>query len=439
MKYFSICPKALVFVLLALSPLSFMAQDTWMSYTQKIDVSKHIGQKFKFSGLVRAEIDDEIADAHLWVRVDKAKGFNFMDNMADRPIRSNEWKEYVIEGKIDTGSTNLFFGAWSELNGKFYYDDLKLELETAKGKWTTVFTANFEDNKNPLVDGVEIEKAGEHNPNFTAQIVDTKKTGNTKCLLVTGKNVPNYGCNKEAGKFADVNGIKLYYEIYGQGPPLLIMHGDGGSIAEAANFYPILMKKYKVIAVDTRGQGRSTDTDAPLTYEQMASDMNALLEQLKIDSVFIWGQSDGAILGLMLAMDYPKKVKKVIAFGSNIQPDSSAVFGSILKYFEQSYKTGKDKKQNKLYKLMLDNPNIPLAKLHTIKAPVLIMAGDRDAIRPEHTLKIFQNIPNSQMCIFPGSTHGACWENEEMFLLILNNFFTKPFTMPNTKSWWSVD
>jgi pimeloyl-ACP methyl ester carboxylesterase len=87
-----------------------------------------------------------------------------------------------------------------------------------------------------------------------------------------------------------VNGIKLYYEIYGQGPPLVVLHGNGGSIKNATGFYPDLIKHYKVIAIDSRAQGRSTDTDKPLTYDQMAADVNSLLEQLQIDSVFIWGQ-----------------------------------------------------------------------------------------------------------------------------------------------------
>jgi len=171
----------------------------------------------------------------------------------------------------------------------------------------------------------------------------------------------------------------------------------------------------------------------------MASDVNVLLEQLKIDSSYIWGQSDGAILGLLMAMDYPKKVKKVIAFGANIQPDSLAVYEWDVEADKKIVKESKDKKEVKLAQLMLDYPNIPFAKLHTIKAPVLVMAGDRDVIRPEHTLKIFQNIPNSQLFIVPGATHGACWENEEMFLKTLNDFFIKPFKMPDTKDWFQTE
>ena len=182
--------------------------------------------------------------------------------------------------------------------------------------------------------------------------------------------------------------------------------------------------------------GRSTDTKEALNYEQMAADVNGLLEQLKLDSVYIWGQSDGAILGLILAMNHPKKVKKVLAFGANIQPDSLAIFTWAIKHSHKILKENKDAKEVKLNKLMLAHPNIPYAKLNQIKAPVLVVAGDRDVIRPEHTLKLFQNIPNSQLCILPGATHGAAWENKEIFLTLMNNFFNKPFKMPDTEAWY---
>ncbi|HPH86720.1 MAG TPA: alpha/beta hydrolase, partial [Ferruginibacter sp.] len=210
----------------------------------------------------------------------------------------------------------------------------------------------------------------------------------------------------------------------------------GGSISSAGSHYPELIKKYKVIAIDSRSQGKSTDTDKPLTYDQMASDVNALLDQLHIDSAFIWGQSDGAILCLQLAMDYPKKVKRVVAYAPNIQPDSSAIFGWAVTAVNRVIKTSTDKHEVKLYEMMRDYPNIPFEKLRTIKAPCLIMGGDRDVIRPEHLVKMFQYIPNSQLCILPGSTHGGAWEKRVMFLQILNDFFTKPFTMPTTEDWF---
>jgi pimeloyl-ACP methyl ester carboxylesterase len=85
---------------------------------------------------------------------------------------------------------------------------------------------------------------------------------------------------------------------------------------------------------------------------------------------------------------------------------------------------------------MIDYPNLPYSELSKIKAPVMIMSGDRDVIRPEHILKMYQSIPNSQLCILPGATHGGAWEKKDLFLTIMNDFFNKPFTMPDTKDWY---
>jgi pimeloyl-ACP methyl ester carboxylesterase len=168
----------------------------------------------------------------------------------------------------------------------------------------------------------------------------------------------------------------------------------------------------------------------------MASDVNALLEQLHIDSAFIWGQSDGAILALLLAKDYPKKVKRALAFSPNIQPDSLAVFQWAITATEKIAAESTDPKVKALNQLMIDYPNLPYSELSKIKAPVMIMSGDRDVIRPEHILKMYQSIPNSQLCILPGATHGGAWEKKDLFLTIMNDFFNKPFTMPDTKDWY---
>lgn len=410
-------------------------QDFWVSYSQKLQTKGYEGHRFRFHGLVRAEIMDDSAAARLWARVDNEKSYSFFDNMLNRPIRSREWKKYMIEGKIDSGTYQIAFGALCSYNGKFYYDDLKLDIETETGKWKNIFTSDFENGKSVLKQGIQRWTSG-FNSHYKAEIISGQKSQGVKSLVITGINVPNYGINNKAGKSANVNGIKLYYEVYGQGPPLIVLHGNGGSIENGGKFYGDLIKKYKVIAIDSRAQGRSGDTEGELTYEQMASDVNALLEQLKVDSVYIWGQSDGAILGLILAMEYPKKVKKVLAFGANIQPDSMAVFPWSIIYSQKTVNESSNLKEVKLNKLMLDYPNIPYSKLSQIKAPVLIVAGDRDVIRPEHTLKLFQSIPNSQMCIIPGATHGAAWEKKEFFLKIMTDFFDKPFTMPDTKDWY---
>lgn len=426
----------LIAVLICISSFSSIrAQENWSAWSHTISTKGLEGHRFKMQASIKAEVTDDSASARIWARIDKKSGNGFFDNMWARPVRNKEWKNYIIEGKIDEDATKLVVGMLCELNGKFYFDNFKVEVEKEPGKWQTIFTSDFEKGSSDFTASIDAGSNQGVNSFFTGGINEDLSVKN-KAFLITATDIINYGDYKKVGKFANVNGIKLYYEIYGNGTPLLVLHGNGGSIASASSFYEELSKKYKVIAIDNRAQGKSTDTNDPLNYDVMAADINALLEQIHIDSALIWGQSDGAILGLTLAMDYPKKVKRVIAYGVNTAPDSSAVFGWAVTAVNKTIATSKNAKEVKLYTMMRDFPNIPYEKLQTISAPCLIMGGDRDVIKPEHLVKIFQNIPNSQLCIMPGSTHGGSWENREAFLVILNNFFTKPFCMPDTKSWF---
>ena len=420
-------------LLWVLIPAALFAQteDIWAAYVNHISTKGYEGHKFKLSAYVKADIADDSAAALIWARVDKEKGTGFFDNMQDRPIRNRTWEKYLIEGLVDSNASQIAFGPMTFYNGSFYYDDFKLEIEINKGQWKTVFQNDFEG------DSISFVQNPRHDVKFfKSEIWKNGAAQGNKCLKIEGKEVPTYGMNKKVGKYAAVNGIKLYYEIYGEGQPLVVLHGNGGSIESAALHYSDLIKKYKVIAIDSRGQGKSTDTEAPMTYDKMASDVNELLEQLKIDSVLIWGQSDGAILGILLAKDYPRKVKKVLAFGANMQPDSSAIFPWAVTAVNKSISKPKDKRDKRLNELMRDFPNVAYSDLSKIKAPVLIMGGDRDVIRPEHLLKLFQSIPNSQMCIIPGATHGACWDKKDLFMTILSDFFDKPFEMPTTEDWY---
>lgn len=250
-------------------------------------------------------------------------------------------------------------------------------------------------------------------------------------LVCAAQNPVPYGNNPAAGKYAEVNGIKMYYEIYGEGQPLLLLHGNGGSIGGRKKEIPEFAKKYKVIAVDSRCHGKTGCGVKELTYEGMASDVKKLLDQLKIDSCLVWGHSDGGILGLILAYKYPEKIKKLVTTGANLQPDSSAVFPELISMGAMIYAQVPDTMMRKHMRLLLEQPHIPFDSLEKIKAPVLVMAGDRDAIREEHTVKIFQSIPNSQLCILPGTTHFVAKEKPELFMMIVADFFGKPFAMPS--------
>lgn len=242
-----------------------------------------------------------------------------------------------------------------------------------------------------------------------------------------------YGDNKDAGNFKKINGLYLYYEIYGTGKPLIFLHGSGGSIRSAAAKIEYFKKYFKVIAIDSRGHGKSIDTTTKqLTYVQMASDIKVLLDSINIDSAFVQGQSDGGILGLLLAINFPGKISKLATYGANMFPGKKAVFDEIDNLVLDTLKTTKNFNTKRLYSLLAYQPDITEKDLKKIKCPVLIMSGDRDIIRLEHSIKIFNNIANSNFFVMPGATHFGSSEKPELFDLVLLDFLTRSFSKVST-------
>jgi len=242
-----------------------------------------------------------------------------------------------------------------------------------------------------------------------------------------------YGNNPKAGKFYNIRGIKLYCEVYGKGKPVLLIHGNGGSIQAFDKTIPYFAKKYKVIAVDSRAHGKSTDPSDSLSFEQMADDFSALLDTLRIKKTYVIGWSDGGINALVLAMRHPDKVIKLASTGANLWPDSTALIPSLWKdmvkqYNEQKdikWKTAKEKNDWKIFMLDYNQPNIPLTALKAIKCPSLIICGDHDLIPIEHTVLIYKNIAGANLWVLPNSGHGTLREYPEEFNEKVNRFFIK--------------
>ena len=258
-------------------------------------------------------------------------------------------------------------------------------------------------------------------------------TSTSSILHAQSQYAINYGNNKEAGNYKKINGINLYYEIYGTGKPLIFLHGNGGSIRSSRAKIDYFKKYFKVIAIDSRGHGKSIDTTTKqLTYVQMANDIGVLLDSLNIDSAYVSGQSDGGILGLLLAINFPRKVSKVATFGANMFPGKKAIFDEIDNLVLDTLKTTKNPNTKRLYSLLAYQPNITEQDLQKIKCPVLIMSGDRDVIRLEHSIKIFYNIPNSNFFVMPGATHFGSHEKPELFDLVLLDFLNRPFSKVST-------
>lgn len=244
-----------------------------------------------------------------------------------------------------------------------------------------------------------------------------------------------YGNNPIAGKYYNVRGIKMYVEVYGAGRPLLLIHGNGGSINAFTANIPYFSKKYKIIAVDSRAQGKTVDDEDSLSFEMMADDFAALLDTMHIPSAYVIGWSDGGINALLLALRHPEKVIKLVSSGANLSPDSSALIPSEWRKEQKQYEseknkpraTAKEKNDWKIFLLDWLQPNVPLENLKAIKCPSLIVSGDNDLIPIEHTAAIYRHIPNAYLWILPHSGHATLKEHSNAFNRMADSFFKEPF------------
>jgi pimeloyl-ACP methyl ester carboxylesterase len=270
------------------------------------------------------------------------------------------------------------------------------------------------------------------------------------CTNSTQKQI-DYGSNSQAGKYIDVNDIKIYYETYGEGEPLMLFHGNGGSIESFGSQIPELSKHFKVIAVDSRGQGRSSDSDKEITYTLMASDMNELIDKLKLGSVNIVGWSDGGNIGLELAYAHPEKVKKLFASGANyshenyLTPYDSTLIMDKNDPLIVALKTSRQKRaarasarlipipksspatKKKLEDLMEKYPNFTIEQLKQINVPALIAVGDHDLIALDHTVELFKSLPHAQLLIVPGATHRVLVEQPDLMNNEIIRFLNTPY------------
>jgi len=244
-----------------------------------------------------------------------------------------------------------------------------------------------------------------------------------------------YGKNKAVGKYYDIRDIKMYTEVYGQGQPLLFIHGNSGSGGNFFKQVPHFSKKYKVIIADSRAQGKSADKGDSLSYEMMADDYAALLDAMKIDSAYVVGWSDGGINGLLMAIRHPQKVKKLAITGANLRPDNTAIPQELLDILMPVYdglknKADRNEVENggyKLVRLMIEQPHISLNDLQKISCPTLVIGGDHDVIKEEHTMEIYKNIPKAYLWILPNSGHSTPIKYADEFNRKIGEFFNRPY------------
>lgn len=224
----------------------------------------------------------------------------------------------------------------------------------------------------------------------------------------------------------------MYCEAYGHGSPLLMIHGNNGSISTFASIIPYFAQKYHVIVADSRAQGRSVDHKDSLTFEMMADDEIALMNAMHLDSANVLGWSDGGIVALLMAIRHPEKVIRIATSGANLRPDSGAIDPKIWKEQQRIYdlsknkalKTSDEKNKWKIFLLDCFQPNIPLKDVRSIHCPAFIIGGDHDIIPVKHTIEISRNIPNSKLWIVSNSGHATFIEHEDEFNKRVDQFFS---------------
>ncbi len=255
---------------------------------------------------------------------------------------------------------------------------------------------------------------------------------------------PDYGSNTEAGGFFAVNGIEMYYEIYGAGEPLVLIHGSGQSIADMSAQISHFAANYQVIVADSRAHGRSGITEEQMTYKIMASDWVGLINHLQLPPVRLIGWSDGGNISLEIARAYPENVDRLAVMGANLSPDKSAVHSWAVDWvmdfsteIDRQIAAG-DTDQNwaalkQHFYLLRELPDMSLAELASIEAPVLVMAGDKDIIREEHTVLMYQTLPKAHLAIFPGETHFTPATDPILFNTTVQRFMEQPYSRPESK------
>lgn len=249
-----------------------------------------------------------------------------------------------------------------------------------------------------------------------------------------------------------INGVDLYSEVEGTGSPLLLLHGGFCSLESMRAQAEALISDYQVFAFERPGHGRSADIDEDYNYARGVADTVAYLDAHALGAVDVIGYSDGAIIGLLLAMAHPERIRSLVAISANLDPTgfthSAEAVGALVldapevddaddkpdaerAHYERLSPDGPehaDKVLNKLFRLWTNEPRIDPADLSAVRARTLVMSGDRDTIRPDHSLLIASSIPGAQLCILPGATHGLISERPELISVIIKAFLRQSNT-----------
>jgi pimeloyl-ACP methyl ester carboxylesterase len=235
------------------------------------------------------------------------------------------------------------------------------------------------------------------------------------------------GCGRgPQGQHATVRGLRMYYETRGLGSNLVLLHGGAGDGSQFAKQVPDFERHHRLIIPDLTAQGRTADRPGPLTYHAMAEDVVALLDRLRVGQCDVMGWSDGGIVGLDIAIHHPGRIRRLVTFGANFRPDGLEAADLRWMALASADSLGPATRANyerlapdpSHYRIAMDKtiamwrtqPNFTLDELHGIRAKTLVIAGEHDLIRPEHTKALAGAIPGARMWIVPGASHSVMLE-----------------------------
>jgi pimeloyl-ACP methyl ester carboxylesterase len=208
------------------------------------------------------------------------------------------------------------------------------------------------------------------------------------------------------GSYVQLGEVRTYYEEDGDGPPLVLLHPGGADSRAFEIIVPGLAGHFRVFRPDRRGHGRTPDVDGPITYELMAQDTIAFLEQVVGGPACLVGHSDGAPVALLTALARPDLVPRLV----EVSPDGPDSFPALAA---------------KLHRMHSEEPTLSFADLAGYPSPALVMVGDDDDEVPmEHTLALRQGLPRSQLAVVPGAGHGLPADKPELFNRLVVDFLT---------------
>lgn len=245
-----------------------------------------------------------------------------------------------------------------------------------------------------------------------------------------------------SGAYADVNGVHMYYEVSGEGDPLLLVHGGFGGVHVFVDQVAAFAESRRVFVPEMRGRGHTADVEGPISYQLMSDDVVAFLEDRVGAPVNFVGVSDGGILGLLVARARPDLIRRLVTVGSNfhgdgllhsslwmeaspddeawagprehysrVSPDGAEHFSVVFAKLQQMWRDGQ--------------PRLTVEDLRDIEVPVLVVVGDDDVIDHGHTIALYEALPHGQLAVIPGASHAVFMEKPGLLNQIVLAFLAE--------------